>query len=53
MLSSTFSQGLPRQRKSLTVQDDFNKIIDAVRRIMFSKRVNGKSQLKSLKGYLC
>ena len=32
LLSSTFSQRLPRRRKSLTVQGDFGKIIDVVRR---------------------
>ncbi len=32
LLLSTFSQKLPRQRRSLIAQDDFGKIIDVVRR---------------------
>jgi len=32
VLLSKFSQKLPRQRKSLTAQDDFTKIVDVVRR---------------------
>ncbi len=32
LLSSTFSQKLPRQRRSLTAQDVFGKVVAVVRR---------------------